>query len=110
VHPPFNTSRFPDTIAVFCPVFKKDLSFGILNYCPMSLTCDLCKIMAAVVNDQVIMYMLTNTLITEQQHGFLSRHSTCFQLIESVNDWTLPLYARAQNYKNNNTDITDTKI
>jgi len=32
--------------------------------------------------------------ITKQQHGFLSKHSTCSQLIESVNDWTLALNAR----------------
>ena len=50
--------------------------------------------MEAIVKDQLISYMLANDLITKQQHGFLSKHSTCSQLIESVNDWTLALNAR----------------
>ena len=34
---------------------------------------------------------MTNNLITKQQHGFLSKHSTCTNLLESLNDWTISL-------------------
>ena len=32
-------------------------------------------------------YFLTNGLISNQQHGFLAKHSTCSQLLETVNEW-----------------------
>ena len=28
-------------------------------------------------------------VITKHQHGFLSRHSTCTHLIETINDWSI---------------------
>ena len=43
------------------------------------------------MKDQLMPYLLQNKLITNQQHGFLSRHSTCSQLLECVNDWSLAL-------------------
>ena len=36
--------------------------------------------------------MNVNSLISPAQHGFLSRHSTCTNLLESVNDWSSKLY------------------
>ena len=36
-------------------------------------------------------YLHRHNLITSQQHGFLSKHSTCTQLLECVNDWSLAL-------------------
>lgn len=35
--------------------------------------------------------MTSNHLIDDRQHGFLSGHSTCTNLLESVNDWTVNL-------------------
>jgi len=37
------------------------------------------------------MYLLENHLISRQQFGFLSKCSTCTQLLDCVNDWTLPI-------------------
>ena len=37
---------------------------------------------------------MENKLITKQQHGFLAKHSTCSQLLECVNDWSLELNIR----------------
>ena len=36
-------------------------------------------------------YLLHSNLISKHQHGFLSRHSTCTQLLECVNDWTVAI-------------------
>ena len=36
-------------------------------------------------------YLKLNNLISRQQHGFLSRHSTRTQLLECLNDWTLAI-------------------
>jgi len=30
-----------------------------------------------------------NGLISQHQHGFLAKHSTCTQLLETVNDWSI---------------------
>jgi len=48
-------------------------------------------VMEHIINTQLINYLLSNSLITKHQHGFLLRHSTCTNLLETVNDWTLAL-------------------
>ena len=40
------------------------------------------------VSDQLL-YCQRNELITRRQHGFLSKHSTCSQLLEFQDDWSL---------------------
>ena len=42
----------------------------------------------------MLAYLLENNLITRQQFGFLSKCSTCTQLLDSVNDWTLTVRDR----------------
>ena len=76
------------------PVFKKGLSSAVSNYRPISLTCVCCRLMESIINDDMSSYLLTNNLITEHQHGFLKKHSTCTQLIECTNDWSLSLNQR----------------
>ena len=48
-------------------------------------------VMKRIINTQLINYLLSNSPITKHQHGFLLRHSTCTNLLETVNDWTLAL-------------------
>ena len=50
--------------------------------------------METIIKDKLIAYLLENKLITKQQHGFLAKHSTCSQLLECVNDWSLELNIR----------------
>ena len=38
---------------------------------------------------RVLTYLHQNNLITCHQHGFLTKHSTCTQILETLNDWTL---------------------
>jgi hypothetical protein len=47
--------------------------------------------MERIINTHLINYLLSNRLITKHQHGFLLKHSTCSNLVETVNDWTLAL-------------------
>jgi len=47
------------------------------------------KIFERILQQQTLSYLLENNLITRQQFGFLSKCSTCTQLLDSVNDWTL---------------------
>ena len=32
--------------------------------------------------------------LTQNKHGFMSGHSTCMKLLESLNDWTLAIEDR----------------
>ena len=50
--------------------------------------------MESVIKDSLIKHLYDNKLITKQQHGFLSKHSTCSQLLECVNDWSIALNVR----------------
>ena len=47
--------------------------------------------MESIIKDQLLDDLKLNNLISRQQHGFLSRHSTCTQLLEFLNDWILAI-------------------
>jgi hypothetical protein len=76
------------------PVFKKGLSSEVTNYRPISLTSVFSKLLERVVYRQMLNYLNKYKLISPHQHGFLAKHSTCTQLLESVNDWSLALRNR----------------
>jgi len=42
----------------------------------------------------MLAYLLENQLISRQHFGFLSKCSTCTQLLDCVNDWTLSIRNR----------------
>ena len=60
----------------------------VANYRPISLTCVACKVMETIIKWDTLDHLLLNNLISKQQHGFVSRRSTCTQLLETINDWT----------------------
>ena len=70
----------------FAPVYKGGPSSNPSNYRPISLTCTACKIMERVVVSQMLSYLHTHKLITNQQHGFLSKRSTTTNLLETLQD------------------------
>ena len=70
------------------------MCFNVANYRPISLTSVFSKLFERVIQQQLLQYLLRHKLITRQQHGFLARHSTCSQLLECINDWSLALRNR----------------
>ena len=48
-----------------------------------------------IIAIELVDFLNSHKLISKHQHGFLKRHSTCTNLLESLNDWTLSL----SNYK-----------
>jgi len=89
----FQTSSLPDIwkVATVTPVFKKGSPSDAANYRPISLTCIIGKLMEGIIKDCILDFSRRNGLISRQQHGFLSRRSTCTQLLECMNDWSLAL-------------------
>ena len=61
------------------------------NYRPISLTCVPCKIMERVISQQMCRHFNDNHILHKAQHGFLKGHSTCTNMLESMNDWTLAI-------------------
>ena len=73
------------------PIYKKRDATLVSNYRPISLTSVCCKVMETIIKNEILLFLLTRKLISKQQHGFLSRHSTTTQLLECVNDWSIAL-------------------
>ena len=68
------------------PIFKKGNTNDVANYRPTSLKCIACKIMETIIKWDTQDHLLLSNLIRKQQHGFVSRRSTCTQLLETLND------------------------
>ena len=72
--------------AVVMPLFKKGSSDTPSNYRPISLISTVGKIIERVVNKRLIYnFFYSNNLIYKSQSGFLSGHSSVFQLIDIYN-------------------------
>jgi Reverse transcriptase (RNA-dependent DNA polymerase)/Endonuclease-reverse transcriptase len=86
----FQYGQLPDEwkTGIVKPIFKAGNSSDPNNYRPISLTCVCCKIFETIVKNHLIEYLLTNSIISKAQHGFISNHSTSTNLLESLNDWT----------------------
>jgi len=77
--------------AVITPVFKKGATGNVSNDRPISLTCVPAKLMGHIIADCVLSYLMDNNLLYPARHGFLKSRSTCTNLLESLNDWTVVL-------------------
>ena len=75
-------------ISLITPIYKKGPKCNPSNYRPISLTSILCRVLEKIISSHVLNHLLTNNLISSNQHGFLPRRSTVTQLITVLNDWT----------------------
>jgi len=71
-------------------VFKKGAAGSVTNYRPISLTCITSKIMERIKS--IYNHLLGNNLLSCTQHGFVRGRSTCTNLLEALNDWTLTVH------------------
>jgi len=75
--------------AIITPIYKKGLATDVSNYRPISLTCVASKLMERIIAKKVYNHLYENSLLCNTQHGFLRGRSTCTNLLEAMNDWTL---------------------
>jgi hypothetical protein len=68
----FGSQQLPDDWkhAFVTPLFKQGVASDPNNYRPISLT-SCCRVMERIINKELIDYLLKNSLITKQQHGFI---------------------------------------
>ena len=50
------------------------------------LTSTCCRTMERIINNQLLDYLLSNQLISIQQHGFIRKRGTCTNILESLHD------------------------
>jgi Reverse transcriptase (RNA-dependent DNA polymerase)/Endonuclease-reverse transcriptase len=74
--------------AIVIPIFKKGASSKMENYRPISLTNSCCKLFEATVKSHLLDFLYLHKLISTAQHGFLSKRSTCSNLLETIDDWS----------------------
>jgi len=87
----FSVGAIPDDWknAIIVPTFKKGPTGMVSNYRPISLTCVASKIMERVIARHIYEHLYSNNLLSHMQHGFVKGRSTCTNLLETMNDWTL---------------------
>jgi len=78
------------------PVHKKGVIGDINNYCPLSLTRVMSKILERILVSRIFDHLTRNHILHPAQYGFTKRRSTCTNLLESLNDWTLCVQSRQQ--------------
>ena len=83
------TGIFPDALKVakVKPLFKKGDNCCLNNYRPISVLPTISKIFERVMYIQLYTFFNVNNLLSEQQYGFRSQHSTelaCIKLVDYI--------------------------
>ena len=69
-------------LANITPIFKKGDKNRATNYCPISLTSVLSKILEKIVRDKITLFLEKHNLITDNQHGFRNKRSCLTNLLD----------------------------
>jgi len=72
-------------------VLKKGSRSCSVNYRPVSLTSILCKVMEGLVREVMMQYLLSNSLLAPQQHGFMPKKACVTNLLETMDSITTEL-------------------
>lgn len=77
--------------ATVTPIAKKGNSKKPADYRPVSLTCTPCRLLETILRNEILTFLNENHLLSMEQHGFTSKHSTSTQMLECLYDWTFGL-------------------
>ena len=69
------------------PLFKQEERSNLNNYCPISIIPVVTKVCERIVYNQFYEYLTENNLISCNQSGFRSLHSTVTALLEATDNW-----------------------
>ena len=58
-----------------------------LYYWPVSLTIVACKIAESLIRDHIIIHLISNSLFSSKQFGFIKGRSTILQLLHVLDSW-----------------------
>ena len=71
-------------IANVIQIFKKGCRSDRRNYRPVSLTSIICKILEGFMRDGIMKYLIDNSLLYRDQHGFVPKKSCVTNLLETL--------------------------
>ena len=74
--------------ATVSPIFKNGNKQDPANYRPVSVTSVVSKIMERLISQHIQQHIISNNLMSNVQHGFMSNKSTTTNLLEATNFWT----------------------
>lgn len=63
-------------------IFKKGSKKSPSNYRPISLTCQVCKVLESIIKDSIVLHLSEFKLINKSQHGFTRNRSCLTNLLE----------------------------
>jgi len=83
-------------VAHIVPVHKKGTTgiTDVSNCRPISLTCVLSKILERIVVGRLSDNLERNNILHPAQHGFIKHRSTCTNLLESFNNWSISVQSK----------------
>ena len=74
--------------SLVCPIYKgSGPGMSADNYRPASLTSLVCKTMEIIIKDSMLEHLMSQSLITPYQHGFLPKRSTISALVSTYFNW-----------------------
>jgi len=68
--------------ASITPIYKKGNRTDATNYCPISLTSIICKIMEKQIRNTHLQHMISEEILSDYQHGFIMGRSCTTQLLQ----------------------------
>ena len=77
-------------VANIIPLFKKGSRNKSVNYRPVSLTSEICKLLETFIRDHMMDFLVKHKLINTSQHGFLKARSCLTNLLcffEEITKW-----------------------
>ena len=74
-------------MSLIIPIHKKNNKSLPNNYRPISLTSSFSRIFESIMHKKIITYLLSNSLISSAQFGFLPKKSSSSQLLSSLHEW-----------------------
>lgn len=66
------------------PIFKKGSRVEAANYRPVSLTSIVSKVLESLIRNRLMRYLTKENLISNAQHGFVSKKSCTTNLLETL--------------------------
>lgn len=78
-------------LAHITPLHKKGSTLLVQNYRPVSLTSIVCKICERLIRDGIMNHLLSENLLTKEQHGFVPFKSCTSNLVETLDFLTSSL-------------------
>jgi hypothetical protein len=78
------TGSFPEEwrVSRVSPIFKKGSKLNVENYRPVSLTVVACRILERIIRNHILEFVLSNQIVSSDQHGFLPKRSTTTNLLK----------------------------